>query len=429
MVAAPEKKRTRKRKDPYAGLDFVDSVTFGADVLKDIFKRLKKVHSRTVPQPILGCVDLLIDGTATFFLSDGNKSMRLSVNPTAATGAFRVAIHYAHAEGLIRHLPCGADAEIKIFNERKDPKEAEDWSSAPLPKVFLECGKGVYPLDNSNPEFFPDENFAATSQIELAAHEAVELLRVSGFSDPNDTNPACHGVKIRLDADGWLSSRATNGYMFAWTRINPAVELSNANLLIPALDAKILGGELPKDVDLSIAESQSHLEFEWVDGNTRIALRTRKLRSEFPDALANSLYPGKENFATTVDFEDKEYLLNAIRRLGAIAETKNSDHLFLSFEDGTCRLVLPTGFDINEPIAEESVNALVSGDTSPVLVNFAYLAAAVRFPHGNGVTLFLASKRQSVPMFVEALEDDTSRCLVMPKKVKQPEQAEAQANQ
>jgi DNA polymerase-3 subunit beta len=303
--------------------------------------------------------------------------------------------------------------------------------------VVISAGRSRFSVVSYDPEDYPVLPDVGEPQLVLPVDGLVESLRqVVRAASTDDARPLLTGVLLSPE-EGGLRLVATDSYRLAWRDLPGRVALSGefGQILVPAralseLQRLVAGGRFGGDgrepavggevadraedgpgagtakvasgrgVGFSVGELQATF---WVD---QVRLTTRLLDGRFPDY--RQLVP--PSYAVSVQVA-KERLLDALRRVRLLVRDNTTPVRLTLHRDGIELTVVSQ--QVGE--ANESVDAVVSGEEVTVAFNPSYLIDGVDAVAGDDVVIEVLDS--SKPATVRSPSADDYRYLLMPVRV------------
>jgi len=267
-------------------------------------------------------------------------------------------------------------------------------------KLSLIGGRSKFSLTAINPEDFPEFPEVKTDTSMFARDFLKAIDKVEYAISKEDTRYALQGMYVR-EYENQTHFVGSDGHRLALYFIDKAIPI---DVLIPRKSLKVIEG-LIKDYigDLEIGKDESFAHIKGEDWTLSIRL----LEGEYPDYI--SIIPENWNYEVIAD---KDELLEALKRLSAIADGK-AFPVKVSFQDNLAVL------EVLDPEYEGRDEVSVEYTQTPISIGFngKYLIEALESFDVKKVLIKILDEDSAVLIDSEDKERDPYMCLIMPMRI------------
>ncbi len=271
----------------------------------------------------------------------------------------------------------------------------------------IKCNDIFYSLLISNPENFPKiKLYEEGEYIEIKGEILVDIFNKISHSISNDeTRVYLNGIFIE-EKNSKLVAVATDGYRLSKCELDFKNNKAFTNgIIIPRkgmLEIKKLCEYYKGNIKLSIKDS-----FLYLNLDNRSFISVRLISREYPKY--DTIIPNKNNYILEAE---KEFLLNAIRRMKIMANERSSGiKLLISKKNIT--------ITANEPSlgeAKETIPVNYNGDDLVIGFNAKYLIDALSV-YNNDEKIQMELNNEISPVVIKSKNQKNYMNLIMPLKI------------
>lgn len=343
----------------------------------------RAVSTRSIIPALSGIHILAETGRVTFTATDGDLSVRTSVEAEVGAGGVAVVPGRLLAD-VARQLPAGG---VSI-------------STTDGGLLELQCGAASFKLRVLAADDFPPVTALEGSSVELPVSEFSETIeQVVKSASRDETRPHLTGILLSVEGEK-LRSVATDSYRLAvrTTKIEPPVTARiEANVPARALQEAVRIAEGSENVNITLTDRQ----ISFTAGDTLLV--SRLIDGQFPDF--EQLIPDSYEHILDIDVAE---LLDAVRRVSLLAQRNTP--LKVALSEGELEVSAQTA-DVGE--ARETIPAPdFQGEQLEIGFNPDFLREGLDSVHTDRARFKLISPFR--PGLLVAGDDDEFMYLVMP---------------
>ena len=273
-------------------------------------------------------------------------------------------------------------------------------------QIELECGRSRFKLNGLPADEFPtlpEVDFEDGWQAPAANLHA--LIRHTAFAvSTEESRPILNGVLWEL-RDGGMQMVATNGHRLARMAVKASASTAtSADFIVPPAALQQVQRLFPKDADVEISRTGSHLGFR--SKNTEVY--TRLIEGSYPNY--EQVIP-KDN--DKVAIVEKKALESAVRRMAVVASDQ-THRIRMQFDEGRVQLNVLTP-DLGE--GHDELELSYDGGELEIGFNANYLLEVLRYMPTDEVKLSFKAPERAATVEPQAAEGEDQMdylCLVMP---------------